>query len=85
MNVEPKREKYPYVAKKWVKTSNRNKSLGRSEESKNVVDKTNIASTSYFIEEEIESKKNDAMYKKMKSVCRVKFDESLNSTYFYSD
>ena len=85
MKVEPRSEKLPYVAKKWVKVSDRNKSSGRSEENKKVVDKTNVASTSYLIEEEVEDKKIKAMCKKMKSVCRVKFDESLNSTHFYSD
>ena len=55
-------------AKKWVKVSDRNMSMGRSEENKKVIDKTNIASTSYSIEE-VEDKKIKAIYKKTKWVC----------------
>ena len=64
--------------------SDRNKSGRQSDESKKVVDKTDVASTSYSIEEEVKDKKIEAMLKKMKSVSRVTFDESLNSTHFYS-
>ena len=85
MKEETRSEKLPCIAKKWVKVSDHNKSTGRSEESKKVVDKTDVASTSYLIEEEVEDKKIKAMCKKMKSVCRVKFDESSNMTHFYSD
>ena len=81
---DPMREKFPYAAKKWVKMSDRNKSSRRSEKSKKVVDKTNIASTSYLIEEEVEDKKIEAIYKKMKSVCHIKLDECLNTTHFSS-
>ena len=40
---------------------------------------------SYLIEEESEDKKIEAMYKKMKTVYHVKFNESLNSTHFFFD
>ena len=56
----------------------------RSEESKTIVHKTDIANADYLIEEEVEDKKIKAMYKKMQSICHIKFNESLNSTYFYS-
>ena len=85
LKVEPRSEELSCVGKKWAKVSDRNKSTWRSEESKKVVDRTEIASMSYLVEEEVEDKKIKAMCKKMKSVCRVKFDESLNSTHFYSD
>ena len=65
--------------------SDRDKSMGRSEESKKALDKTDIASTSYLIEEEVEDKKIETMYKKMKSIYRVKFDNSSNSIHFYSN
>ena len=82
--MERRREKFSYIAKKWSKMSDRNKSTGRSEESKKAVDKIDVARTSYLIEEAVEDKKIEAIYKKMKSVCRIKFDESLNSTHFNS-
>ena len=48
------------------------------------MDKNDIASMSYLIKKEIEDMKIEAMYKKMKLICRVKFFKSLNTAHFYS-
>ena len=61
-----------------------NKTSMQSEESKELVNKSEIATMSYVKIKEIDNKKDEATKKKKKSVCCVKFDESLNSTHIYS-
>ena len=56
----------------------------QSDESKEMVDKTDVVSTSYSIKEKIENKNIEVREKKIKLVCLVKFNESLNLTHIYS-
>ena len=60
VNEEPMCEKFHYNEKKWVNVSDRNNSTGRSKDSKKAVEKTNVTSTSYLIEEDVEDKKIEA-------------------------
>ena len=48
------------------------------------MNKSEVTTTSYVKIEEIDNKKDEVMEKKKKSMYRVKFDESLNSTHIYS-
>ena len=48
------------------------------------MNKSEVTITSYVKIEEIDNKKDEVMEKKKKSMYRVKFDESLNSTHMYS-
>ena len=86
MKVEPRYGKFSYVTKEWVKVKDHNKTSVRSKESKKLVNKSEVATTSYLKMEEIDNKKDKATKKKKKkkSVCCVKFDESLNLTHIYS-
>ena len=67
-----------------MKVKKHNKTLMQSEESKELANKREVTTMSYVKIEEIDNKKDEAMEKKKKSMYRVKFDESLNSTHIYS-
>ena len=71
MKVEPRHRKFSYVAKEWVKVKDHNKTSVRSEESKELVNKSEVVNTSYSKIEEIDNKKDDSIKKKKKSVCHV--------------
>ena len=56
----------------------------QSKESKKLINKSEVAATSYSEMEEIDNNKDEVMEKKKKSMCHVEFDESLNSMHIYS-
>ena len=52
-------------------------------ESKEVMDNTDVEFTNYSIEEDMEDEEIEAMDKRHKSFYCMQFNESLNSTYIY--
>ena len=84
MKVEQRNGKFFYAVKEWVKVKDHNKTLVQIEESKELVNKNEVATTSYVKIEEINNKKHEVMEQKKNSVCRFKFDESLNFMHIYS-
>ena len=56
----------------------------KDEENKKMINKSEIATTSYPKIKEIDNKKIGAIEKKSKSICHVKFNENLNLNHSYS-
>ena len=57
MKVEQRNGKFFHAVKKWVKVKDHNKTLVRSDDIKELVNKSEVATTSYVKIEEIDNKK----------------------------